>query len=529
MISASTTDGRHSRQSRSPFATTLKELIEDTEIFSRSEWATTLGVTRAAISQWTTDKTVPRPRTLRSLIEVVRRYRGDDDDHLKSFLSLVDKPAHEVSPHGDRLGITVGRYLVSPVLEGLLRQLDTLPYSALETALENAVAECERLKEASEQSQHRVEQRDFSVVNAAPATAVHPMGSEPFIGRDTELAQVRNLLFEGTPVALLGATGAGKTALAGEVVRRLFGSAPCQAIRRFEFKKFHDLPWTELRQSLGDSQETRAAHARQTEHHRAGWPHDHQSVLFVFDDVDLARSQQRDALAAFLRECADFGPRLKVIVTYDSDRGADGQSLLSSIRHGGRLSTVYLSRLKEGDIAQIWIASLVSLSKSYSENSLRYATWLSAGSPGYCRQLVERARACTATDLPITEYDVVEASRLLLGDTEGGFSALDALNAVSRRAQSVAVWSAMQDLTAEAEEAGLPQFYRAVNEPAPTDSRDLYEAIEEAERHNLIESVTIGDKPAINLKNESHRPHFRSMALTRFKNVPPALITAGGS
>lgn len=515
-----------SRPSRSLFAALLRDLIEHTDIFPRSEWATTLGVTPAAISQWLNDKTVPRPRTLRSLLDVVRRYRGNDNKYLQSFLAIVDKPAHTVSPLGGRLGSSVGGYLASPVLEGFLRQLGTLSYSIQEAVLLNAVAECERLIETSEGVEQRTELSDVRVAATAASTSIAPAGSEPFIGRDAELMQVRHSLSEGRPVALLGAPGAGKTALAGEIVRRLFGSSPCQAIRRFEFKKFHDLPWDDLRRYF-----VAAHHGRRTEQQKDG--HDsarldeHQSVFFVFDDVHMAHSQQREALVGFLRECADAGPRFKVIVTYVADRSTDVHSLVTAVRRARPLSAVYLSRLREGDIAQLWSALLANVAKTCSADSLRYATWLAAGSPGYCRQLADRARACTGTEVPITEYDVVEASQLLLNDTDGGLTAVEALNTVSPKAQSVALWSAIQDVTVEAEEAGLPQFYRAVNEVRANEHQDLSDAIDEACSHGLTESVSIGDRPAITLRNESHRSYFRSVALTRFKHVPAALLTKG--
>lgn len=518
MISDSMTDEVSSRSRRSLFAMSLSDLIERTEIFSRSEWATTLGVSSAAISQWVNDKTVPRSRTLRSLIEVVRRYRGADNRYLKQFLAIVDRPAHAVSPHGARLGSSVGRYLVSPVLEGFLRQLDVLSYSTQEAVLLNAVAECERLREISEREPHQ-ERPDVKSVSASASVRLPPVSSsDPFIGRDAELTQVRNSLSDGTPVALLGATGAGKTALAAEVARRLFGASPCQAIRRFEFKTHHDLPWNELLRQI------KSFYGDSSDHRRNSRLYEHQNVFFVFDDVDMAGSSQREALSDFLRECADVGPRLKVIVTYGSDRGPDVHSLLNAMRHGRPLAAVYLSRLTDGDIALLWSVLLTSVTKAFNSDSVRYAAWLAAGSPGYCRQLAERARACTATDLQITEYDVVEASTLLLNDTDGGLAALEALNGVSRKAQSVALWSAMQDLTVEAAEAGLPEFYRGVNELNVNGSRDLRDAIEEATSHNLVESVSIGERPAITLKNESHRPYFRSVALTRFKHVPEALV-----
>ncbi len=516
MTNASTTHKPNRPVAESLFATVLGNLINQTAIFSRSEWATALGVTTAAISQWLNDKTVPRARTLRSLIDIVRRYRGADDFHLQAFFNIVDHPAHTVSPHGDRLGASVGRYLLSPVLEGFLRQLDTLSHSISETILLNALTECERLREQTERSA-----KDDNVPSETSPTSVQssswPLKNEPFIGRDTELMQVCNSLSEGTLVAVLGATGAGKTALAAEVIRRSFGSAPCEAIKRFEFKKSYELPWDELRRYVRKSDSERRDELR-TDRTAPIW---HENVLFVFDDVDMAQRHQQDELALFLKECSNVGPRLRIILTYGSERSGDIQSLLSGMGDERQLAAVYLARLSNTAISQLWISFLTGLARAWSPDSVRFATWFAAGSPGYCRHLAECATGFVAKGLPVTEYGVVEASRILLNDTHSGVAARQALNEISHGAQSVALWSAMQDLPVGIEEAGLPKFYQEVRESSTNVPDELNLAIAEASDKGLIERVNIGERLAIRLRNESHRPHFRAVALNRFRQVQP--------
>ncbi len=110
----------------SDFAASLRRLLDETGIFDRREWSRFLNVSGAAISQWLTDKTIPRPETLRMIVELVRSNKNAPREPLQQFDAMSANPSLEVSPHGRRMGESVRSYLVSPLVEGLLLDLKGL-------------------------------------------------------------------------------------------------------------------------------------------------------------------------------------------------------------------------------------------------------------------------------------------------------------------------------------------------------------------------------------------------------------------
>lgn len=110
----------------SDFAASLRRLLDETGIFDRREWSRFLNVSGAAISQWLTDKTIPRPETLRMIVELVRSNKNAPREPLQQFDAMSANPSVEVSPHGKRMGESVRSYLVSPLVEGFLLDLKGL-------------------------------------------------------------------------------------------------------------------------------------------------------------------------------------------------------------------------------------------------------------------------------------------------------------------------------------------------------------------------------------------------------------------
>lgn len=112
----------------SPLARTLKALLDDTNMFKRDDWAVFLGVTPGALSQWVSDRTIPRPSTLRMLVGLLRERAGVSPKPLQDFTELLSKPSSVVSPkHANKIGRTLQDYLIRPAADGLLsRFLATL-------------------------------------------------------------------------------------------------------------------------------------------------------------------------------------------------------------------------------------------------------------------------------------------------------------------------------------------------------------------------------------------------------------------
>src|SRR5579875_954422 len=103
--------------SKSPFAAVLTKLLDNTGLFTSSEWAAFLKVTPAAISQWVNDKTVPSPEILQMMVNVLRKSDDVPQAILREFDQLASRPSVEVSPHGQRLESTLADYLLRPVLK----------------------------------------------------------------------------------------------------------------------------------------------------------------------------------------------------------------------------------------------------------------------------------------------------------------------------------------------------------------------------------------------------------------------------
>src|SRR5689334_14081418 len=99
---------------KSRFAQALERALDQTRIFeSRKDWAFVLSVTPSAISQWLSDKTFPRPTTLRSLLDILRTKVSSDYSASAAELErLLSVPAKEASPaHAHTIGRTLQDYI----------------------------------------------------------------------------------------------------------------------------------------------------------------------------------------------------------------------------------------------------------------------------------------------------------------------------------------------------------------------------------------------------------------------------------
>ena len=95
---------------KSEFASTLKDMLDATELFSRKEWALVLGVTEEVIAEWVADISVPTPYNLFMIIATIERSIIPSKKVLDLFLEMSDRPAIEVSPHGNQMLPTVREY-----------------------------------------------------------------------------------------------------------------------------------------------------------------------------------------------------------------------------------------------------------------------------------------------------------------------------------------------------------------------------------------------------------------------------------
>src|SRR5262249_35921315 len=135
----------------------------------------------AAISQWVNDKTIPRPEVLRMVIDALEENSAlapqnlqypsgqvDDLPHMQAgsalmaqilgeFKQVTRRPSTEVSPNGERMGSSIGHYVVKPLLEGFLRNLDALDFETQEQILYRASNACRQSQGNAERGMQNAE------------------------------------------------------------------------------------------------------------------------------------------------------------------------------------------------------------------------------------------------------------------------------------------------------------------------------------------------------------------------------------
>lgn len=113
-------------KTRSPFAETLKSLLDETNLFDRAGWADYLLISAAAISQWLHDKTVPRPDLLYMIHDTLTMSDGVSPQQLRAFKTMAERPATDVSPLGSRMTPTVWEYMMATSYRTIGQRLQKL-------------------------------------------------------------------------------------------------------------------------------------------------------------------------------------------------------------------------------------------------------------------------------------------------------------------------------------------------------------------------------------------------------------------
>lgn len=98
------------------FARTLKDLMDETGLFNRSEWAYMVGGTEKDIEQWVNDKTIPRADELFVIVDTLIWSDLTNEEPLAHFDQLKVLPATEVSPHGRFMLPSVVEYIRKPTV-----------------------------------------------------------------------------------------------------------------------------------------------------------------------------------------------------------------------------------------------------------------------------------------------------------------------------------------------------------------------------------------------------------------------------
>jgi hypothetical protein len=109
----------------SKFSAALKGLLDDTNLFSREDWAEVLGIPSLMIEMWVQDKAVPPGNYLNMLVKTLETSLGTPEEPLEVFRSMALLRATEVSPLGMRMLPTVMEYMNRPFPE-TVRKLEPL-------------------------------------------------------------------------------------------------------------------------------------------------------------------------------------------------------------------------------------------------------------------------------------------------------------------------------------------------------------------------------------------------------------------
>ena len=145
----------------SKFARALQQLLDQTKVFDRSQWAAVLNVPEHEIAGWVDDRSYPAPETLRRIIRTMderrKASRGSYGDELRKdifedFAMLSKQPLRDVAPHiaedaevkdafsGGRVPPTLEHYITLPVRRAFLELLGTMDPMLQEEVLFGASA-----------------------------------------------------------------------------------------------------------------------------------------------------------------------------------------------------------------------------------------------------------------------------------------------------------------------------------------------------------------------------------------------------
>ena len=123
-------------------------MIMDGTARSRADWAEALEVSKPAISQWLTGKSIPKPEHLASIVGIVRGDPKVSKETKARVNDLLTAPVSELfaEPPG-YIGPTLAHYLVKPVREVALKMLDGLEPGQQYEALTELAERCRMMRD----------------------------------------------------------------------------------------------------------------------------------------------------------------------------------------------------------------------------------------------------------------------------------------------------------------------------------------------------------------------------------------------
>ena len=124
----------------SQLATILERLLDETELFTREQWAVYLHVTQSSLSQWIHDKTIPKAQYLVMIVDILRASIHTPLGILDDFDRIAQMPSSHISPHSARLGNMLLDYMNAERMKQFFQTLKPLPVDIQEKILLEQIA-----------------------------------------------------------------------------------------------------------------------------------------------------------------------------------------------------------------------------------------------------------------------------------------------------------------------------------------------------------------------------------------------------
>ena len=100
------------------FVKAIEGLLDDTNTFTRSQWANLLDITPSEINRWLLEKTIPRSDHLTMIFSILEMHENKvPQEPISFFKEIASFPADKVSIHGKKMLPTVWEYMKKPVIE----------------------------------------------------------------------------------------------------------------------------------------------------------------------------------------------------------------------------------------------------------------------------------------------------------------------------------------------------------------------------------------------------------------------------
>lgn len=100
------------------FVKAIKGLLDDTNLFTRTQWANLLDVSNSEINRWLSEKDIPRSDHLTMIYSILTMQENKvPQEPISFFKEIANCPADKVSKYGNRMLPTVWEYMQKPVVE----------------------------------------------------------------------------------------------------------------------------------------------------------------------------------------------------------------------------------------------------------------------------------------------------------------------------------------------------------------------------------------------------------------------------